>query len=78
MVEVYMEITQEELQSIIDLMRYDPVLRRQFQLALEMDPLLALPARQDQFDERLTQKWWLTLRLRSVRLRRGWKVWRSG
>lgn len=50
-----MVITQEELQSIIDLMRYDPVLRRQFQLALEMDPLLALPARQDQFDEKLTQ-----------------------
>ena len=50
-----MVITQEELQSIIDLMRYDPVLRRQFQLALEMDPLLALPARQEQFDEKLAQ-----------------------
>jgi predicted nuclease with TOPRIM domain len=51
--ETNMALTQNQLQSIIDLVRRDPEARRQLQAALQIDPLLALPSSVERLDEKL-------------------------
>ena len=48
-----MALTQFELQSIIQLIRRDPEVRRQFQDALQLDGLLELPTRMDRVEAAL-------------------------
>lgn len=48
-----MALTQFELQSIIQLIRQDPEVRRQFQDALQLDGLLELPTRMDRVEAAL-------------------------
>jgi predicted nuclease with TOPRIM domain len=48
-----MALTQNQLQSIVDLVRRDPEARRQLQAALQIDPLLALPSSVERLDEKL-------------------------